>query len=209
MIFYDCSTAPSPKRARMFIAEKGLDIETHDISIAEGAHLAPDFLAVNPHATLPALVTDEGAVLTQNNGIATYLEAKFPEPPLLGTTPVEQGLVADWNTIAETQLGLPLSEALRNGNPRMAGRALTGPRNFDQIPELAQRGLTRLDDFYTLLETRLQTSQWVALDSFSMADITTYVFVSYTRVVKKSIPEANAATLDWFARMKSRPSAAL
>lgn len=209
MIFYDCSTAPSPKRARMFIAEKGLEIETREISIMAGDQLKPEFLAINPFATIPVLVTDDGTVLTENNGIAAYLEAACPEPPLLGTTPEETGLVWMWNSICEFHLGQPVSEALRNGNPHMAGRALTGQRNIEQIPALAERGLARIDDFYTLLEKRLQDSEWVALDRFSMVDITAYVFVSFTRVVKKSIPDANIATQNWFQRMKSRPSASL
>ena len=94
MIFYDCSTAPSPKRARMFIAEKGLDIETREVSIAEGAQLKPEFLAINPFATVPVLVLEDGTSLTENNGIATYLEAAFPDPPLLGLTPLEKGLIS-------------------------------------------------------------------------------------------------------------------
>ena len=134
MIFYDCSTAPSPKRARMFIAEKGLEIETREISIMAGDQLKPEFLAINPFATIPVLVTDDGTVLTENNGIAAYLEAACPEPPLLGTNPEETGLVWMWNSICEFHLGQPVSEALRNGNPHMAGRALTGQRNIEQIP---------------------------------------------------------------------------
>lgn len=208
MIFYDCSTAPSPKRARMFIVEKGLDIETREVSIAKGEQLSPEFLAINPRATVPVLITEEGTVLTENTGIAAYLEAAFPDRPLLGRTPDETGRIWMWNSICELQGGQPIAEALRNGNPRMAGRALTGQRNIEQIPELAARGLARIDDFYDLLETRLSESPWIATDSFSMADITAFVFVSFTRVVQKSIPEGNAATLDWFARVKSRPSAA-
>ncbi len=209
MIFYDCATAPSPKRARMFIAEKGIQLETREVAIAKGEQLTPAFLEINPFATVPVLVTDDGTTLTENNGIAAYLDAAFPEPPLLGTTPEERGLVAGWNAICELHGGMPIAEALRNGNPHMAGRALTGQRNVEQIPALAERGLARIDDFYTLLENRLQGRDWLAIDSFSMADITAFVFVTFTRVVRKSIPEENTATRAWFDRMKSRPSASL
>lgn len=209
MIFYDCSTAPSPKRARMFIAEKGLEIETRQISIRDAEQLSPDFLAINPRATVPVLVTDDGTTLTENSGIAAYLEAAFPEKPLLGRTPEDTGKVWMWNSICELQGGLPVAEALRNGNPMMAGRALTGQRNVEQIPALAERGLARIDDFFTLLEERLSESDWLAIDEFSMADITAFVFVGFSRVVNKSIPEDNKATQDWFNRIKSRPSASL
>ena len=193
----------------MFIAEKGIKIETKEVAIAKGEQLAPAFLAVNPFATVPVLVTDDGTTLTENNGIAAYLDAAFPDPPLLGSTPEERGLVAGWNSICELQGGMPIAEALRNGNPHMVGRALTGQRNVEQIPALAERGLARIDDYYTLLESRLQGRDWLAIDSFSMADITAFVFVTFTRVVRKSIPDENTATQAWFDRMKSRPSASL
>jgi glutathione S-transferase len=209
MIFYDCSTAPNPRRARMFIAEKGLTIETRDISIAENQQQTPEFLAINPRATIPVLITESGAVLTENHGIAAYLEAAFPEPPLMGQTPDEKGAVMMWNAIAEQQGGLPIAEALRNTNPAMEGRAIPGPTNFEQIPALAERGLARVDLFYDLLEARLSESQYLATDNFTFADITCFIFVDFARVIRRRIPEGNTATLAWFKAIKSRPSAAL
>ena len=209
MKFYDCATAPNPRRARIFIAEKGLTPETQEISIAEGAQLSRDFLEVNPRATIPVLVTDDGTTLTENLGIAAYLEAAYPEPPLMGRTPEEKGLVLMWNAIAEQQGGQPVAEALRNGNPRMKDRAIPGTVNYAQIPELAERGLARATAFFGLLEERLSASPYLATDHFTLADITAFVFVEFARVVKLRIPEGNPATLDWHARIRARPSAAL
>ncbi len=209
MIFYDCSTAPNPRRARMFIAEKGLKIETREVSIAKNEQLDDAFLAVNPRATIPVLVTDEGAVLTENLGIAAYLEARFPEPPLLGREPDEKGQVLMWNAIVEQQGGMPIAEVLRNAHPAFKDRAIPGPTNHPQISELAERGRTRLTDFFTLLEARLQASRFVAGDMFSLADISTFVFVDFARVIKTRVPEGNSATLAWFQSIQSRPSASL
>ncbi len=209
MIFYDCSTAPNPRRARMFIAEKGLEIETRDVSIAKGEQLSQDFLAVNPRGTIPVLVTDDGTVLSENLGIAAYLEAAFPEPPLMGVTPEEKGLVMMWNAIVEQQGGMPIAEVLRNTNPHMKGRAIPGPLDFEQIPELAERGRARVGFFFDQLEERLQHSPWLAGERFTLADITGFVFVDFARVIRARIPEDNSATLDWFERIKARPSAAL
>lgn len=169
--------------------------------------MQPDFLAVNPGATVPVLVTDDDVVLTENAGIVAYLDAAFPEPPLLGRSPSERGLVAMWTAIAEFQGVLPVAEALRNASPHMKGRALPGPDNYAQIPELAVRGLARLDRFFDLLETRLQDSRFLALETLSYADITTFVFVDFARVVKRRIPEGNAATLAWFDGIAARDSA--
>ncbi len=207
MFFYDCSTAPNPRRARMFIAEKGLKIDSRDISMVKGEQLSPEFLKINPRGTIPVLITDEGNVLTENVGIAAYLEEICPEPPLLGRTPDERGMVFNWNAVVEQQGGLPIAEAFRNSHPAMKGRAITGPENFDQIPELAERAFRRIDLFFDLIETRLNESEYLAGDLFSLADITAFVMIEFARVVKRRIPEQNSASQRWHAAIKARPSA--
>ncbi len=209
MIFYDCSTAPNPRRARMFIAEKGLDIETRDISIAKGEQLGAAFRAVNPRATIPVLVTDEGTALTENLGIAAYLEARFPEPPLIGRTPDQQGLVWMWNSIVEQNGGLPVAEALRNTHPAFKDRAIPGPENYAQIPELAERGRARVARYFDVLEDRLKDGPYLAGDQFTLADISAFVFADFARIIKMRIPEQNTAALRWFDAISERPSAQL
>jgi glutathione S-transferase len=209
MLFYDCSTAPNPRRARMFIAEKGLEIETRDISMRDGEQLKPEFLAVNPRATIPVLVTDNGVTLSENIAIAAHLEAAHPEPPLMGRTPDEKGLVLMWNAIAEQNCGMAVGEAFRNSHPAMKDRALPGPQNYAQIPELAERGRARLAAFFGDLERRLGKSPFVATDHLTLADITAFVFIDFARVIKTRIPEANTATRTWFDNIAARPSASL
>ncbi len=209
MIFYDCSTAPNPRRARMFIAEKGLNIEKRDISIAKGEQMSEEFRTINPQATLPVLVTDDGLTLTENLGIAAYLEALHPEPPLMGRTPEEKGQVLMWHAIVEAQGGLPIAEALRNSHPAFAHRAIPGPENHAQIPELAERGLARTRKFFDLLEARLLQNTFVALDHLTLADIAAFVFVDFARVIKMRIPEGSMATRAWHDRIAARPSARL
>jgi glutathione S-transferase len=208
MMFYDCSTAPSPRRARMFIAEKGIEVDTREISIANREQLSPDFLAINPRATVPVLITDAGTTLTENVAIATYLEARFPNPPLMGTDPDEKARVMMWNAIAEGQGGMPVAEVLRNSHPAMKGRALPGPLDLEQIPALAERGQARVTAFFDLLENRLTASPFLAGNDFSLADITAYVFIDFARVIKRRIPENHAATRAWFDSIAARPSAA-
>ncbi|SMP25740.1 glutathione S-transferase family protein [Shimia sagamensis] len=207
MIFYDCATAPSPRRARMFLAEKGLEIETRQVDLRNDGHRAPEFLALNQHGTVPVLTTDEGLNLTENIAIAGYLEAFQPEPPLMGATPDEKGSVLMWNAICEFHGGMSIAETLRNASPALKGRALPGAVNYDQIPVLAERGVKRLQLFYTTLEKRLQERPWLAGDSFTMADITGYVFCDFARIVKMTPPEENTATQAWLDKISSRPSA--
>lgn len=209
MRFYDCGTAPSPRRARIFIAEKGLDIPTTEISIAKGEQLGDDFLKVNPRATVPALETDDGVTLTENLAIATYLEEVGDGPKLMGTTPAQKAEILQWAAIAESQGGAAVAEALRNGNPHMKGRALPGPDNYEQIPELAERGVKRAGRFLEMLEERLTGREWMAGDSFSYADITTFVFVDFARIIKVRVDETKPALNVWYTKMKERPSASL
>jgi glutathione S-transferase len=209
MIFYDCTTAPSPRRARMFIAEKGLDIETRQVNLGKGEQLSPEFLAVNPLATVPVLVTDSGVTLTENVAIATYLETVNPQPALMGSTAEERGLVMMWNSIVDQQFAMPVADVLRNSHPKMAGRALPGPDNFEQIPELAARGKSRVEVFYGRLEQQLQGRQYLAIDPFSLADISAFVITEFATQVGMPIPPGNSASLDWHARVTDRPSAAV
>jgi len=73
MRFYDCTPAPSPRRARIFIAEKGLEIETIQIDLRGGEQMTPEFRIINPRCTVPVLVLDDGTAITENAGIASYL----------------------------------------------------------------------------------------------------------------------------------------
>ena len=204
---YDCATAPSPRRARIFLAEKGVAHAT--VAVDNGEQLSDAFRKINPQCTVPALRTEGGLVLADNPGIAAYLEAQFPEPPLLGTTPEEKAEIASWNWRMEFEGLLAIAEALRNSAPAMANRALPGAVNYPQIPELAQRGLARVEQFFLLLNDRLAGRDFIATERFSVADITAVVAVDFARVVKQKPGEQHPHLLRWRAAMAQRPSMAL
>jgi glutathione S-transferase len=164
---------------------------------------------VNPQCTVPALRTEEGTVLTDNAGIAAYLEARYPEPPLLGANPLEKAEIASWNWRVEFEGFLAIAEALRNGSPAMANRALPGPVDYAQIPELAQRGVARVQRFFADLDQRLAGREFVATERFSIADITAVVAVDFARVVKVKPDEQHPNIVRWRAAMALRPSMAL
>jgi glutathione S-transferase len=206
---YDCATAPSPRRARILLAEKGIAHETVAVDLRAGEQFGAAFRAINPQCTVPALRTEEGEVLTDNAAIAAYVEARDPEPPLLGRTPLEKAQVASWNWRAEFEGLLAIAEALRNGSPAMANRALPGPNDYAQIPELAQRGLARVQNFFVMLDAHLASSEFVAGDAFSIADITAVVVVDFARVVKVKPSEQHPNLQRWRAAMAQRPAMAL
>lgn len=208
MKFYDCQTAPSPRRARIFIAEKGLEIETVEVDLAHQEQLSDAFKRLNPRCTVPVLELDDGTCLTENSGIAAYLEAIAPEPPLLGTTPTEKGLVASWNTRMELEGLWPIADAFRNHARGFAGRAITGPTDYEQIPALAERGRARGAEFFDMLNTRLGESEYVAGPGFSIADITAYVVADFAGWVKLGIAEDHTHSHRWLEAVKARASIA-
>jgi glutathione S-transferase len=206
---YDCATAPSPRRARILLAEKGIAHETVQVDLRNGEQLGEAYRAINPQCTVPALRTHEGALLTDNAAITAYLEAVHPAPALLGTTALEKAEIASWNWRIEFECFLAIAEALRNSSPALANRALPGPRDYAQIPELAQRGLARAQDFFVQLDERLAGRAFVAADRFSVADITAVVAVDFARVVKIKPGEQHPNLLRWRAAMAERPSMSL
>ena len=206
---YDCATAPSPRRARILLAEKGIAHETIQVDLRSGEQLSEAFRLVNPQCTVPALRTEEGAVLTDNAAITAYVEARFPQPPLLGTTPQEKAEIASWNWRIEFEGLMAIAEALRNGSPAMKDRALPGPVDYAQIPELAARGLARLQRFFETLETQLEGRETVVDGGFSLADITAVVAVDFARVVRVKPGDAHPNLRRWRAAMAQRPSMSL
>ncbi|MEJ5991642.1 glutathione S-transferase [Ramlibacter sp. PS3R-8] len=206
---YDCATAPSPRRARILLAEKGIDHRTVQVDLRNGEQMGDAYRRINPQCTVPALATEEGQVLADNAAIAAYVEALRPEPALLGRTPMEKAEIASWNWRVEFEGFLAIAEGLRNGSPAMVDRALPGPRNYAQIPELAQRGRQRVQDFFDALDAHLAGREFIAAGTFSIADITAVVAVDFARAVKVKPGEQHANLQRWRAAMALRPSMSL
>lgn len=207
MKFYDCQTAPSPRRVRMFIAEKGLDIPTIEVNLREREQLSKDFLSVNPYATVPVLELDDNTRLLSTAGCRAYLEAAYPTPPLLGADAKQQGVIADLVWRIESDGFSAVGECLRNSSKAMKARALTGPRDFAQIPELAERGRQRAADFMPTLDGLIGDRPFVAGEHFSAADIDAYIFVEFATWIKVQAPTDCSNLHRWHAAICERPSA--
>jgi glutathione S-transferase len=205
---YDCATAPSPRRARILLAEKGICHETIEIDLRRGEQLGDAYRQVNPQCTVPALRTDDGLLLTDNAAITAWLEARFPEPNLLGETAAEKAEIASWNWRVEFEGLLAIAEAMRNSAPALAERALAGPVNYAQIPALAERGQARARQFFATLNERLAGRDFLAADRFSIADISAVVAVDFARVIKLRVDEQVPELQRWRAAMALRPSMA-
>lgn len=207
MILYDYHAAPSPRRVRMFLAEKGIEVETRQVDLGAREQLGEAFRSVNPRCTVPALALDDGTVLCDSMAITRYFEELRADPPLLGRGALEKALVAEWIARCEQEGFFAVAEALRNKARSFADAALTGPKPYAQVPELAERGRARAGDFLAVMNERLAETAFLAGDSFTAADITGFIFVEFAAWVKVTPDEEQTHLIDWCRAIKARPSA--
>lgn len=207
MKLYDCTTAPSPRRVRIFLAEKGIVVPTVQVDLRNNEQLTPAFRAINPDATVPSLELDDGTRINDAIGICIYFEAIKPQPPLMGETPQEKALIVSWQRETERNGFYAVMEAFRNWARGLKGRALPGPYDYEQIPALAERGRLRIGHFFEQMNARLAQSEYVAGPRFSIADITTLVTIDFAASAKASMPETSTHLRRWHAQVSARPSA--
>lgn len=207
MKFYDCATAPSPRRVRIFLAEKGITVPVVQVNLRDGEHLQPAFLGINPDATVPVLELDDGTLVTDAIAICAYFEETHPSPPLIGSTPGERAVTIAWNRRVERDGFYAVMEAFRNSTPGLKGRAIPGPDNYEQIPALAERGRARVGRFFTWMDAHLVTREFVAGPRYTLADITAQITVEFAKWAKLPIPESCPNLARWFAAVSARPSA--
>ncbi|MBY0519363.1 MAG: glutathione S-transferase N-terminal domain-containing protein [Sphingomonas sp.] len=208
MKLYDSAWAPSPRRVRIYLAEKGIDVPLAAVDLRHDEHFGDAYLAINPRGTVPALELDNGEVITESAAICRYFEALQPAPPLFGTTPIEIAHVESWTRRIENDGYAAAVYAFRNSKPQLDGRGAAGKwPPIPIIPELATRGAIMWGAFIDGLETRLAGRQWIAGDTYTFADITALVTVDFARGSKLIVPDDCSAVARWHAAASARPSA--
>lgn len=200
MKLYTCDPAPNARRLQLFLNYKGIELETQQIDLGNLQQHEPEYVAINPLRTVPALELDDGTLLTEVIAEVSYLESQYPDKPLMGTTDLEKALVLNWDHLIYLTGFSAIADMLRNRSKGFAGRAMTGALKLEQIPELVERGKLRLDAFWPMVEERLGQSTWIACDNFTYADIDLFCLVEFSAWVKEGIPEDCANLKDWHQR---------
>jgi glutathione S-transferase len=204
MKLYTYDAAPSPQRLAALMKYKGIEIETQQVDMMTGEHLGDEYKALVPAQTVPALILDDGTALSEVIGICTYLDALYPEKPMFGTTPLEKAQVISWDFKIMNTLFMAVAEALRNASPGFKGRALPGPLDVEQIPELAERGKMRLMWGWEQFDQALADGrQWLAGDNFSFADTDLVVCAGFSGWVKCTPPQELTHLHDYLARAQA------
>ncbi|HEY5207954.1 MAG TPA: glutathione S-transferase family protein [Stellaceae bacterium] len=207
MKLYDFALAPNPRRVRIFLAEKVIAVPTVQVNLRETDQLKPEFLAINPFATVPVLELDDGRHIAETIAICRYFEELHPEPRLFGADPYERAVVEEWQRHIEWDGFLAVGEAFRNGLPGFKGRALTGPVGYEQIPDLVERGKQRTMRFFELLDRRLGDREFIAGPRYTVADITALVAHDFGTRAKILVTDAMPNLKRWYATVSARPSA--
>lgn len=207
MKFYDCATAPSPRRVRIFLAEKGIKVPTVQVDLRNGEQFTEAFRAINPDCTVPVLELDNGTTISDAIAICRYFEELYPNPPLMGRTAEQKAVIESWQRQIERDGLYAVMEAFRNSSPGLKGRALPGPENYEQIAALGERGRDRIQHFIASLDARLAANEFICGRSFTIADITAVIFVDFSGWIKIRPTEAMIHLRRWHSAVSARPSA--
>jgi glutathione S-transferase len=200
MKIYDTKTAPTPRRVRMFLAEKGIEVDYVQIDIVGGENLSAEMRAKNPLGKVPILELDDGTCISEANAICQYFEALQPEPALYGHDPLSKGIIAQWQQRAELYLFMQVGMCFQHSTGYFKDR-------MNPIPEFGKEAGLNAKKFMHLLDQHLAENHYLAGEQFSVADITAFTAIDFARVVKIRILPEQVNLTRWYDEIKQRPSA--
>lgn len=200
MKIYDTSTAPTPRRVRIFLAEKGIDVEYVQVDLQKGENLTPEMRAKNPMGKIPILELDDGTCISESDAICLYFEEIHPEKPLLGSTPVEKAQIAMWQRQVEFGLFMQVGLCFQHSTGYFKDR-------MTPIKEFGAVAGQNAGKFLRLLDRRLGESQFIAGDTFSIADITALCSIDFARVMDIRVSDEHENLKRWYDEVSSRSSA--
>ncbi len=201
MKLYDTPLAPNPRRVRVFLAEKGIDIPKVTIDLGKMEQKSASYAAVNPRQRTPALELDDGSILCESIAICRYIEALHPEPNLFGRTPKEIGEIEMWSRRAELNLLSTIASAFRHLHPAMA------VMEVPQVKEWGEVNKARIVDELAFFDRQLAGRDFVCCDRFTNADITAMIGVDFLKPTRVAVPDELVDLKRWHGAMAARPSA--
>ena len=193
--------APNPRRVRIFLKEKGIDIPYEQISIMEDDHKSEDFTEKNPGQRVPVLVLDDGTCLSETVAICRYFEELQPSPVLFGTGALERATVEMWNRRMEHGLFFHIAQHFRHLNPAMA------ELEVPQVKEWGQANGPKAIACMEVLDAQLAGNAFVAGANYSIADITAMVAIDFLKPARLQLPDNLTNIARWHGELAARPSA--
>jgi|TARA_Y100000994_G_scaffold44237_1_gene34715 glutathione S-transferase len=200
MKIYETKTAPNPRRVRMFLAEKGIDVDYVQVDIQKGENLSPQMRAKNPLGKIPILELDDGTCIAETDAICTYFEAIQPEPPLMGTTPIEKATISMWQRQVEFAFMMQVGMCFQHTTGYFKDR-------MTPVPEFGKEAGINAAKYLNILERRLGEKEFIAGNTFSIADITALCAMDFARVVKIRMTDEHVNLARWYEAVSNRASA--
>ena len=200
MKIYDSKTAPNPRRVRIFVAEKGIQIPYEEVDLVKAVNRGEEFRKKNPSGTVPVLELDDGTCISETVAICRYLEELHPNPPLMGVDAKDRALVEMWQRRMELELLIPIADAFRQRHDFFKGK-------IRQLPEYAEVQKKNAKDRLARLNNELANRKFMAGDRYTIADITALCAIDFGRVSKIAIQPDQANLARWHAEVSARASA--
>ncbi len=201
MKLYDGGRAPNPRRVRVFLAEKGIEVPMVPVDMGALGHRSDEITRLNPLQRLPVLVLDDGTVLAESIAICRYFEETHPEPALFGTNALEKAIVEMWQRRLELHYMGTVAAAFRHTHPAMK------EWEVPQVAEWGEANRPKALDFMRVLDTHLADHEFVAGDRYSVADITGMIAFEFMKPAKIEAPAELQNLHRWYQTVSSRPSA--
>lgn len=200
MKIYENHVAPNPRRVRMFLAEKGIDMEYVEVDIAAGENLTAEMRAKNPTTKVPFLELDDGTCLGETVAICRYFEELNPENPLMGRTPLEKAQVEMWHRRVEFHFLQPITMCFVHSTGFFKDR-------MTPVKEWGSVSGENAHAYFSELNEHLKESTYLVGDYFSIADIQLLCALDFARVVKIRPGDEYTHLLAWYKNVSARPSA--
>jgi glutathione S-transferase len=193
--------APNPRRVRIFLAEKGIEVPFEELDLMKGELKTPEFTKINGFQRVPVLVLDDGTAIAETMAICRYFEATQPEPALFGKAPLGIATVEMWNRRMELNLLFPVAQAFRHLHPAMAHLEVP------QVPAWGEANKPKVLEVLSMLDAELGRSRYIAGDAFSVADITALVAIDFMKPARIQRPENLTNLARWHGEVSARASA--
>ena len=200
MKLYDSAMAPNPRRVRIFLAEKGIEVPVEQVDIGKAENRQEPFLAQNPMGGLPVLELDDGTHLAESVAICRYFEALQPDPPLFGVDAQDIALVEMWNRRMEIEVFNMITGCFRNTHDFFKGRIPQVPEYGEVCRGAAEKRLAWLDEV-------LADREFIAGERLTVADITALCGIDFGRITGIGVKPEQKNLARWHEAVSSRPSA--
>ncbi|MEG9861963.1 MAG: glutathione S-transferase [Parvularculales bacterium] len=200
MKLYDTTLAVNPRRVRVFLAEKGIEVPMEQVDIMKGEHKTSEYRKISPLSQVPALILDDGQVLTESIAICRYFEGLQPEPNLMGKDALECAIIEMWQRRMELNFMIPVAMYYRHTHPAMAELET-------QIPEWGEINKERIIKMLSFIDRSIEGRDYIAGDRYTLADIVAMTTIDFARFTRTKIPEECNNLTQWYEKVSSRDSA--